>query len=97
MRKALLAIAIITSLAPALFAQIDVGIRSFQNQLVCGPAVDQRRAFLERYSPNHNYDFVGYAELNVYNCTANVFGPDRRNRVEKPKRRTTTTVTVSSQ
>jgi hypothetical protein len=76
MRKALIFIAISIVLVPASIAQsMDVGQRQFQNSLLCGPSLitSPAKSHVQRFAPNNNADFVGYLELNVYNCAGMTF------------------------
>ena len=96
MKKAVLFIAIAISLVPAAIGQSsDVGVRAFQNQVICGPLSSSGQGFTQKFAPNNNYDFVGYLNLNVYNCTANTFYVRGREAGEQPARRERTTVRVA--
>jgi hypothetical protein len=90
MRKAFILIAISIALVPATIGQsMDVGQREFQNRLLCGPSLitSPAKSHIQRFGPNNNVDFVGYLELNVYNCASATFDQGRMKSEEQPVRR----------
>lgn len=98
MKKAILFIVMAISLVPAAIGQSsDLNVRYFQNQVICGPLSSSGQGFTQKFAPNNNYDFVGYLNLNVYNCTANTFYIRGREAGETPARRTATSVKVTQQ
>ena len=87
MRKALLTLAISAVLVPASIAQsMDVGQREFQNRLLCGPSLitSPAKSHVQRFAPNNNTDFVGYLEMNVYNCASATFDQGRNQSEDQP-------------
>jgi hypothetical protein len=88
MKRALIVLAFLAVLVPAAIAQsMDVGQRQFQNRLICGPSLLRNPAPVQKYSPNNNYDFVGYFDLNVYNCSNPMTDLGRVTSEDQPARR----------
>ena len=85
MRKAILVLAISAFLVPMTIAQqIDVGRRQFQSRLICGPTMITSPVAVQTFPMNNNQDFVGYLEMNVYNCPSNAFDRVREVKADKP-------------
>ena len=82
MKKIFLALAIFAAVAVTASAQSDitgvwkdgsVGSVGYQNQVTGVTRSGRSHVFTYKFLPNGNYEFVGYMELNMYNCTTTLF------------------------
>jgi hypothetical protein len=82
--SAIFAIAIVTNISiSSAFAQSDdilgywkngsVGSISYQNRVTGSTKPGRGSLFWYKFLPNGNYEFVGYMEVTMYNCTTTLF------------------------
>ena len=51
----------------------SVGLLQYQNQVTGATKPGRSSVFWYKFLPNGNYEFVGYMEITVYNCTSGYF------------------------
>ena len=51
----------------------SVGSIQYQNQVTGQTRNGRSSIFTYKFLPNGNYEFVGYMEMNMYNCTTTIF------------------------
>jgi hypothetical protein len=51
----------------------SVGSIQYQNQVTGATRSGRSHIFTYKFLPNGNYEFVGYMEINMYNCTTTLF------------------------
>jgi hypothetical protein len=51
----------------------SVGSIQYQNQVTGATRNGRSHLFTYKFLPNGNYEFVGYMEINMYNCTTTIF------------------------
>src|SRR5215470_3776089 len=51
----------------------SVGSIQYQNQVTGQTRTGRSSIFTYKFLPNGNYEFVGYMEMNMYNCSTTIF------------------------